>query len=222
MPLLILCVVFHLSNAQALQKRYGYKNFDNADIDIQFDISRSLIQASNQNWYSIINITPDPSKNYFSKIQAIFSSNKDSLKFVFDMFEQALPSVSDEYFINTVIRFVQTIPYKIPPIKYQGKVINGLFAPVICLAEGYGDCDTKSLLLCCILAHRYDLMFLAGARHAFIGIKVKPDNGQEYVEINGVSYVLCEMTSKWPLGVLPVSSRKDINQGKYQYQILKY
>lgn len=209
-------------NAQTLNRNFQYTNFDGSSVSIDLEINESFVNYSNQNWFDIGTNTTNSSKNYFNLVQGIFNNNRDSLKFVFDMFENALYNVSDEYFINTVIRFVQSIPYKIPPLEYRGKKTSGLFAPAICLTEGYGDCDTKSLLLCCILAHKYQLIFLVGSRHAFIGIKTTPQMNQEYVEINGFKYVLCEMTSKWPLGKLPVSSISDINSGKYKYLTLKY
>jgi hypothetical protein len=211
-----------LCNSQTLDRSFHYTNFDGSSVDIDLEINESFVNYSNQNWFDIGTNTLNSSKNYFNLVQGIFNNNRDSLKFVFDMFEITLYNVSDEYFINTVIRFVQSIPYKIPPLEYKGKKTSGLFAPVICLAEGYGDCDTKSLLLCSILAHKYELIFLMGSSHAFIGIKTTPQTDQEYVEINGFKYILCEMTSKWPLGKLPVSSVSDINARKYKYLILKY
>jgi hypothetical protein len=208
--------------SQNMKKEYQYKNFDGAKIKIELELTDSYIKESNQNWFDLVKMEFNADKNYFSMIESLFNNNKDSLRFVFDMFQGAMPNVSDDYFINTVIRFVQDIPYKLPPMIYKGKSTSGIFAPAICLAEGYGDCDTKSLLLCCILAHKYELIFLAGTHHAFIGIKCDPVEKQEYVEINGKNYVLCEMTYQWKLGFLPVSSKFDINKGKYKYIVLKY
>jgi len=48
--------------------------------------------------------------------------------------------------------FVQQIPYKRPPEVYKGRYINGYFVPPICLAEGYGDCDSKVILLADLMA----------------------------------------------------------------------
>jgi hypothetical protein len=221
-----MCVcLFILTNStysQIIRKEYQYKNFEGAKITIELELTSTYVQNSNQNWYDLIKTGFNANKNYFAMIESLFNNNRDSLKFIYDMFQRTLPNVSDNYFINTVIRFIQNIPYKIPPMLYKGKSTSGIFAPAICLAEGYGDCDTKSLLLCCILAHKYELIFLAGAHHAFIGIKCSPGKKQEYVEIDGNKYVLCEMTSQWELGNLPVSSKFDINKGKYKYIILKY
>ena len=208
--------------SQNVKREYQYVNFDGAKVKIELELTESYIIESNQNWYDITKLGSDPNKNYFLMVESLFKNNKDSLRFVFDMFQKAMPIVSDNYFINTVIRFVQDIPYQLPPMLYKGKATYGIFAPAICLSEGYGDCDTKSLLLCCILAHRYELIFLAGTQHAFIGIECNPGNKQEYVEINGKKYVLCEMTYRWELGNLPISSKYDINKGKYKYIILKY
>jgi len=215
-------MAFSFGHAQNISNSFNYINFDGAHVEINLQISDSFLVSSNQNWYDVADLSTNSDKNYISLVQNLFFSNKDSLKFIYDMFEKSLPQVSDEYFINTVIKFVQFIPYKIPPLNYKGKETSGLFAPAICLSEGYGDCDTKSLLLCCILAHKYELIYLMGANHAFIGIKSIPGKDQEYVEINNSKYVLCEMTYQWDLGKLPISSVYDINSGKYSYIVLKY
>lgn len=220
--LLLFAVMICPLHAQKIQRHYHYTNFDDSQVSIEIELTSAYLEKSNRNWFELIPMSNDPEKNYFAMIKAMFNNERDSLRFMFDMFKKALPSVSDTYFINTVIRFIQDIPYKIPPSIYKGKVTSGIFPPVICLTEGYGDCDTKSLLLCCILGHKYELIFLTGARHAFIGIKQTPQMNHEYVEINGQTYVLCEMTYPWDLGTLPISSRYDINQGKYKYITLKY
>lgn len=205
------------------QQNYQYTNFDGAAVDINLQINPSFLEYSNRGWKELVqNDRGSALKNYFALVEEHFDRNRDSLRFVYQMFDSSLYQVSDAYFINTVIRFVQSIPYQIPPTIYKGKETSGLLSPAISLAEGYGDCDTKSILLACILGHRYEILFLAGAQHAFIGIKIPPLKGQEFVEINGSQYVLCEMTSAFPFGVLPSSSVYDINRGKYQYTILKY
>jgi hypothetical protein len=216
------CFIVDFANAQTIDKDYSYKNFDDSQVQISLKIDQEFVHDSNQNWYELITTNSNKEENYDALVKTIFLKNKDSLRFIYEMFTNSLPKVSESYFINSVIFFVQSIPYKIPPLDYKEKKTSGLLAPAICLIEGYGDCDTKSLLLCCILAHKYELIYLTGARHVFIGIKIPPTKNQEYVEINGVQYVLCEMTSKWELGKLPVSSIDDINKGKYRYQILKY
>jgi hypothetical protein len=220
---IFLCwIIAHSGSSQSIDKSYSYKNFDGSEVQITFNLKQSTIDYFNRNWYDIISRSNNKRENYFRLIKSLFYDNQDSLGFVYNMFNQNLHDVSDEYFINTVIRFVQSLPYKIPPSNFNGKKTSGILAPMICLSQGYGDCDTKSLLLCCILGHKYELLFLVGESHAFIGIKSDPSQGKEYVEIKGCNYVLCEMTSFWPLGELPVSSKYDINSGKYQYTILKY
>lgn len=212
-----------LGHAQTLNKKFQYTNFDGAQVKIELQIDKEFINnSSNKNWYDRITIRGNSQQNYDALVKAIFLQNKQPLKFIYEMFMVSMPNASEQYFVNSVIYFVQSIPYKIPPSEYKGKKTSGLFTPVVCLAEGYGDCDTKSLLLCSILAHKYELIYLNSTRHAFIGVKMQPTANQEYVEINGIQYVLCEMTSKWKLGKLPVSSVEDINNGKYRYQILKY
>ncbi|GEM_PF-5384708 len=213
----------HVFAQSTVKRDFSYENFDGAQVNLTLNINQSYLDASLVNWYDMLAAPKsDPKANYFDLVEAHFNKNKESLRFVFDVFDKALPHVSDAYFINTIIRFVQSIPYQIPPADYKNIKTGGILAPALSLDEGWGDCDTKSILLMCILGHRYELLFLAGASHAFIGIKAEPGASQEYVGINGKKYVLCEMTSKWRLGQLPASSVKDINSGKYNYRIFKY
>ncbi len=224
LALLPLFLSVNLVHGQTVvSKTYTFENFDGAKVNLILSIDQASINASLMDWQDLLtNPKPSPKANYFGLIEAHFKINKVPLRFVFEIFDRALPHVTDSYFINTVIRFVQTMPYQLPPLEYEGIKTGGLLAPVLSLKEGWGDCDTKSLLLMCILGHRYEMLFLAGAKHAFIGIKAEPGSGQEYVEIKGSKYVLCEMTSLWRLGELPATSVKDIDSGKYNYTILKY
>lgn len=53
--------------------------------------------------------------------------------------------------IFAFLKFAQYIPYKLPPKWYKGRFINSFFVPLVMLYEGYGDCDSKSILLADLL-----------------------------------------------------------------------
>lgn len=54
--------------------------------------------------------------------------------------------------LRSFLGFVQQIPYKQPPQIFNKRYINGYFVPLLCLSEGYGDCDTKAVLLADLLS----------------------------------------------------------------------
>lgn len=58
--------------------------------------------------------------------------------------------------LRQFLSFVQQIPYRQPPEVYKGRFINGFFVPPICLAEGYGDCDSKAILLADLLSVKHE------------------------------------------------------------------
>lgn len=218
--------VLGLSGAHAQapprQQTFTFTNFDQATVSISLDIEPWVFTHANVDWFTIARAQPGTENAYVKFVKGTFARHQESLRFVYDMFANTLPHVSDAYFINTIIRFVQELPYQLPPMEYLGKPTSGLLPPPFCLAEGWGDCDTKSLLLACILGHRYEILFLIGEQHAFIGIQVPPGPHMEFVTIGGKPYVLCEMTDVWPLGQLPASSVRDINAGKYEFFTLRY
>jgi len=220
--LIAITLLLFLGVGHAKEVNYNYINFDGAKVSLKLDIRDSYLAHSNQDWHELLGHSMDTNEDYLEYTKMLFAKEEFPLRFLFEIFDQNLATVDDEYFINTVVSFVQTLPYKIPPTEYKGKNTSGILAPALCLAEGYGDCDTKSLLLACILAHKFDLIFLAGDHHAFIGIAYTPRLTDHFVTIDRVEYVLCELTSRWPLGKLPNSSIHEINKKKYSYIKLGY
>ena len=160
-------------NAQNLQKTFTFKNFDGSDAKLTLQISEVYYDTSIVDWTKYrTSYSSSTDQNYTQLISGLFKEHKPRLKFVFDAFQNALKGVSDEYLLKTMIRFIQSessLPYKIPPEVYKGKRTSGILTPVAALVEGYGDCDTKSLLFACIASHKFDVIFLVGPTHAFIG-----------------------------------------------------
>jgi hypothetical protein len=199
------------------RRNFNYINFDGRKIELELNIYDDFYQQSIEDWTKYAKHGLDARANYKDYVIGLFRKNKVKTKFIFDLFENNLKNQSNEYILRTIIRFVQSIPYKIPNNKYKGVNISGLLPPAATLIEGYGDCDTKSLLFACIASHKFDIIFLEGSTHAFIGVSGNPTLGQDYVIINRKKYILCEMTSIWDLGKLPVTSKNDINLGTYDY-----
>ena len=94
--------------------------------------------------------------------------------------------LSDDEYVEMIVCFVQTIPYRTPtepgPPKY----------PVEILAEGAGDCDDKSLLLVALLSregYNCSLMYFEPETHMAVGIA-----GDEAAGYRGTGYLFIEST----------------------------
>ena len=131
--------------------------------------------------------------------------------------------------IEMAIKFVQDIPYAIP--KENRRVFKwGYITPPEVLIEGYGDCDSKTILFVCVMSYLIpedDILFVSTPRHIFSAIKDESFNGlcdEEYVpytqrdvsdlrdggfvEYNSSRYFVCETAGP---------GRSDYGQS-YQYQ----
>lgn len=109
--------------------------------------------------------------------------------------------------VELVMRFLQDIPYGIPPTNYKGRYIAGLFPPIETLSNTWGDCDSKSLLMATLLSFDptlYDkLAIILVPGHALIGIKMVPGPYDKFVTFNGVPYIYAEPVglARTPMGM---------------------
>ena len=102
--------------------------------------------------------------------------------------------------IEIAMKFVQDIPYGLPPetriSNNRTKKIGGIFAPHEVLIKGYGDCDSKSFLFACILSHMInlnDIIFLRGDNHLLAAVKnFKPNSYDSSFTYNSQKYYPCE------------------------------
>jgi len=122
-----------------------------------------------------------------------------------------------------VASFVQSIPYAIPEPSRRGpngvEIWNfGIATPIEVLHNMWGDCDSKCLLFAAILANypRQSVVFLIGNDHMFAGVRNVPRRGDRFVEVQGVRYVLVELTDLWPLGRLPSDMWRGVKRNDYR------
>lgn len=134
--------------------------------------------------------------------------------------------------IELVMRFLQDIPYGIPPANYKGKYIGELFPPIELLISTWGDCDSKSLLMATILSFErefYDKMAVIDVPgHALLGFRLTLGPYDKFVHYNGMPYIYAEPVglSRTPLGMTnsPYSRAVEVRplilmsppDGKYQ------
>ncbi|MFH0865685.1 MAG: hypothetical protein V1904_05795 [Bacteroidota bacterium] len=100
--------------------------------------------------------------------------------------------------IEMALKFVQDIPYGIPEIKDSTWEVYGMFTPPEIFLRMYADCDSKAILLSCILSYLINsddiLLLYQGREHALVGIKGVPEKEQKYVEVDGDKYILADVT----------------------------
>jgi hypothetical protein len=117
--------------------------------------------------------------------------------------------------IEMAMKFVQDIPYGLPKDKKNdGKF--GYITPPEVLIEGYGDCDSKTILFVCIMSYLIptnDIVYVSTPGHIFSAIKDYDTSKllkhseeyipytqrqfntldlDKYVEFNGDIYFVCE------------------------------
>lgn len=84
--------------------------------------------------------------------------------------------------------------YQRPAQVENGRKILDFYPPPRALAQGYGDCDTKSALLAAILQHLTDrrIVGVHVPDHYLLGIAGEPAPGQLSIEHEGETYILVE------------------------------
>jgi len=113
----------------------------------------------------------------------------------------ALNKIGAEYdydtdaLIGANLALVQTaLRYEVIPPEEGGRVSGGMKPPLLALAEGKGDCDSKTALLAATLLN-WDNIRLVGVgvpNHYLLGILRNPAKGDAFVEHEGLQYVLVE------------------------------
>ena len=103
--------------------------------------------------------------------------------------------------LELVTTFVQEIRYAIPDNVFE------VHSPVRMVHDGYGDCDSASLLLYVLLTEMgHDVVILESIahNHVMMGVAV-PSRGTTFTW-KGRTYALLETTGAWPIGQV----RKDL------------
>ena len=106
--------------------------------------------------------------------------------------------------VELLLRFVQDIPYGIPPTHSNNKVISGVLPPPQIFIEKWADCDSKVLLISSILAHepRYKILLVYLENHLLMAFEGLPRRGDQYIIHEGRKFILADPTgpARLPLG----------------------
>jgi len=99
-------------------------------------------------------------------------------------------------FLDMVLKFSQDMPYGIPPNEEDGTFTGGLLPPTLSLKKGWGDCDTKAVLMASILSHhphwynRVAIIQVPG--HALMGVNEIPRPYQNTIDYFNKKYIVLE------------------------------
>jgi len=98
--------------------------------------------------------------------------------------------------VELLLRFVQDIPYGIPPNRSNSKVISGILPPPQIFIEKWGDCDSKVLLISSILAHepRYKILLVYLEKHLLMAFEGRPHPNDSFIVFQGSKFILADPT----------------------------
>ena len=98
--------------------------------------------------------------------------------------------------VEFLLRFVQDIPYGIPPTHSNSKVISGILSPPQIFIEKWGDCDSKVLLISSILAHepRYKILLVYLEKHLLMAFEGRPHPNDSFIVFQGSKFILADPT----------------------------
>lgn len=126
-------------------------------------------------------------------------------------------NMSDVYFQNVIVNFVQQVPYaQLMPTDCEGVQLDcveeikyGFYTPTEFLHYLKGDCDTKSLLLFSIFDYfDFDILLLGSLvyQHAMVAVpSTRSGLGYPIRANNKVFYPWESTTSGWQIGQMPPS-----------------
>jgi hypothetical protein len=117
-----------------------------------------------------------------------------------------LAAATDRAVVEALTSYVQNaIPYRRIRERADGKYRYGYRTPLTTLLTG-GDCDSKSMLLICLIRSIRPHLPLAlihidsGEPHAMLAVGGIAKDGELRKTFGGVEYVLIESTADWDIG----------------------
>ncbi|MBE0365369.1 hypothetical protein PULV_a2151 [Pseudoalteromonas ulvae UL12] len=125
--------------------------------------------------------------------------------------------------INFVLNWVQSIPYS-PLEDRKSSNGAGFNPPLRLLTQNIGDCDSKMILAATILKNIYprlSIVLLYLPEHALLGFQLPIVSTDNYVDIEGLNYLLAEPVGPalLPLSEVSQSSRSFVDGKSYYHEI---
>ncbi|WAJ70007.1 hypothetical protein [Catenovulum adriaticum] len=138
--------------------------------------------------------------------------------------EVQLKKMNIKQFINFYLGWLQSIPYSTleDRVTSQGAGFN---PPNRLLLENQGDCDSKSTLFISLMRNffaRLEMVMVYLPNHALVGLKMPYQAKDEFINIDGINYVLAEPTGPalMKLGQISDSSKRHIQANRFTVETM--
>lgn len=118
-------------------------------------------------------------------------------------------NVRPQTVINFILSWVQAMPTSELPDRFHNSGEN-FKPPLKLIRQKYGDVDSKLVLASAILKAIYPRLTIAmitSPNHAAIGLNLPTRKGDKYIEINGLKYLVGEVTGPNQYPIAKVNSR---------------
>jgi hypothetical protein len=92
------------------------------------------------------------------------------------------------------IKFVQDIPYSVPPDEQGQKYTGGVFPPPQVFINMFGDCDSKVVMFSSLLSYlgNYEILIMKETGHVLTGLKGIPMPYDKFFEYRNNQYIMAE------------------------------
>ncbi|WP_240485125.1 hypothetical protein [Aestuariibacter salexigens] len=175
-------------------------------------------------------------KNYYTLFRNHFGQQAvkpDHIRYAQESVNALVPAVQALYekipedsesrvYINLLLSWVQSIPYSTLQDRLRSNG-SGYAAPIEVLVNNRGDCDSKSVLagaLIRALLPQLPMAMIYLPNHALLGVALPHRSNENYVQLDGISYLLMEPTGPalLPLGEVAQRSLQDLGNGAYTFE----
>ena len=213
------CSEFQSSEGQNVQTQRSWVDYNGFDYCMEYNTDLITSQESRDQRNAYNDDYSRTEEEFWGNLYStIHEQGKDNLVTLLDsLWELKLVNNLDRYdFANTVVTFVQDIPYAYvldeELCEDQEEDMNcvtgakyGLLSPYEFLHSLSGDCDTRALLLYSIFkGFNYEprIAISRAYKHAVLMLDVTTSG--DYIEENGQKYFFWETTATgWQAGILP-------------------
>ena len=177
-------------------------------------------------------------KHHYADLEAIWAIDAvrpDLPRFVKNSYDYISPireailtkfgnNVRPKTLINFVLSWVQAMPTSELPDRFHNSGEN-FKPPLKLIRQQYGDVDSKLVLTSAILKAIYPRLTIAiitSPKHALIGLNLPIRKGDKHVEINGLKYLVGEVTGpkQYPIAEVSSSSWSMLKSKQYIVDII--
>lgn len=150
-------------------------------------------------------------------------NNRPRVKHIMDALRKEFGKGSLRQFLARTLAFIQGIPYGLPPLREEEKIILEFWVPPKVLIHNFGDCDSKGVTFAALWTNfkKYPFLLIKIPKHFFIGVAIPSLSGEGFA-INGIRYTLCEVTGPEliPPGMITQYSLLYLQGGNYRYELI--